>query len=196
MQRSTLIKPNACASDCRHWYAIQTIAGHEKQLVSVIEHLYDGEKILLYLPVKEMIHQIKGDKFIARIPLFPGYIFVYHSIDRVTAMLQKNNVNIFAKPVKADGKYLEANREEMELLFRITGENGVIKISKGIFSQNDEIRIINGPLKNLKGRILFINKRKNKAKIRIKLMNRMVDISLGLEIIQKIPSGQDLSCSK
>ncbi len=118
MQKSTLIKSGAFGSDCCHWYAIQTIAGHEKQLISVIEHLHGGKKIVLYLPVKEMIHQIKGDKFIAQIPLFPGYIFVYRSIDQVTTMLQKNNVNIFAKPVKADGKYLEANREEMELLFR------------------------------------------------------------------------------
>jgi transcriptional antiterminator NusG len=97
--------------------------------------------------------------------------------------LDKANSRIAFKPVMANGKYLEANKNEMKFLFEVTGGNGVIELSKGIIKENEDVRIIEGPLKRLKGKILFIDKRKNKAKVRIEFMNRFLDISLGLEIL-------------
>ncbi|MGD9972005.1 MAG: hypothetical protein AB7S77_02990 [Desulfatirhabdiaceae bacterium] len=102
----------------------------------------------------------------------------------------------------ANGKYLEANKNEMKFLFEVTGEGGVIELSQGVIMENEEVLIIQGPLKQLKGRILFIDKRKNKAKVRIEFMNRMLDVSLGLEILsrplpnQKTPAGKEAELSR
>lgn len=174
----------AFCNDCSQWYAVQTTMGYEKKLISTI-HLLCKKEAKIYLPVKEMIHRIKGMEYIAELPLFPGYIFVYKNIDELIETLHNSRSSLFAKPVTANGKYLEANKNEMKFLFDITGKDGVIKVSKGIVSEGDKIRIINGPLTNFKGKILFINKRKNKAKARIEIMNRMVEVSLGLEIIHR-----------
>ncbi|MGD9824695.1 hypothetical protein [Desulfobacter sp.] len=61
----------------------------------------------------------------------------------------------------------------------------MIELSKGIIMEDEEVQIIQGPLKQLKGRILFIDKRKNKAKVRIEFMNRLLDVSLGVEILSR-----------
>ena len=169
--------------DCQHWYAIQTMSGREKKLVATLQNLL--EKIQLYLPTRRVIHQFKGAQHILELPLFPGYIFVYKSISESLDALDKAKSNICFKPIMANGKYLEANKNEMRFLFEMTGEGGVIELSKGIVMENEEVQIIKGPLKQLKGRILFIDKRKNKAKVRIEFMNRMLDVSLGLEILSR-----------
>jgi len=173
--------------DYRHWYAIQTIAGCEKKLVSLLQVLL--KETLFYLPTRKVIHQLKGIQHILNLPLFPGYIFVYRRISQSLEALDKANSQILFKPVKADGKYLKADKDEMKFFFEMTGEDGIIELSKGILMENQEVEIIHGPLKRLKGRILFINRRKNKAKVRMELMNRKVDVSLGLEIVSRTPQG-------
>lgn len=175
--------------DYQNWYAIQTMCGCEKKLVSTLHVLL--KKIQLYLPTRKVIHQLKGIQQVIELPLFPGYIFVYRSISESLDALDKANARIVFKPVMANGKYLEANKNEMKFLFEVTGEGGVIELSKGVVMENEEVLIIQGPLKQLKGKILFIDKRKNKAKVKIEFMNRMLDVSLGLEILSRpLPKAQ------
>jgi transcriptional antiterminator NusG len=170
-------------TDFQNWYAIQTMSGCEKRLVATLQILL--KRIRLYLPTRKVIHQLKGEQSIVELPLFPGYIFVYKSISESLDALEKANSMIVFNPVMANGEYLEANKNEMKFLFEVTGGDGVIELSKGIVKENDKVLIIEGPLKQLKGEILFIDKRKNKAKVRIKFMNRFLDVSLGLEILSR-----------
>ncbi len=159
------------------------MSGCEKRLIATLQVLL--KRIQLYLPARKVIHQIKGEQNIIELPLFPGYIFVYKSISESLDALEKANSMIAFNPVMANGKFLEANKNEMRFLFEVTGGDGVIELSKGIVMENEEVLIIEGPLRQLKGRILFIDKRKNKAKVRIKFMNRLLDVSLGLEILSR-----------
>lgn len=174
-------KDDSSFIDYQNWYAIQTLSGCEQKLVSTLQVLL--RKIQIYLPTRKIIHQLKGVQQVIELPLFPGYIFIYRNISESLAALDKANSRIVFKPVMANGKYLEANKNEMKFLFEVTGGDGVIELSQGIVMENEEVMIIQGPLKQLKGRILFIDKRKNKAKVRIEFMNRMLDVSLGLEIL-------------
>lgn len=176
-------------NDCSHWYAVQTTTGHEKKLISTIRSVYQ-KQINLYLPVKEMIHRLKGMEYIAQLPLFPGYIFVHKDIDPLVEALHNANSKIFAKPVKANGKYLEASEREMRFLFDITGTDGVIKVSRGVISEDSRIQILSGPLKDFRGKILFINKRKSKARVSIDIMNKNLEVSLGLDIIRPDPAAE------
>ena len=177
------VKDDHSFIDYRNWYAIQTMSGCEKKLVSTLQILL--KKIQLYLPTRKVIHQLKGIQHVMELPLFPGYIFVYRSISESLDALYEVNSRIVFKPVMANGKYLEANKNEMKFLFEVTGGSGVIELSKGIVMENEGVMIIQGPLKQLKGKILFIDKRKNKAKVRIEFMNRLLDVSLGLEILSR-----------
>jgi transcriptional antiterminator NusG len=174
---------DASCIDCQNWYAIHTMSGAEKKLVATLQIF--SEEIQLYLPTRKVIHQLKGVQHIIELPLFPGYIFVYKSISESLDTLGKANTGIVFKPVMANGKYLEANKNEMKFLFEVTGGSGVIELSKGIVMENEDVMIIQGPLKRLKGKILFVDKRKNKAKVRIEFMNRLLDVSLGLEILSR-----------
>jgi len=175
------VKEDPCFIDYQNWYAIQTMSGCEKKLVSTLRVL--EKKIQLYLPTRKVIHQLKGIQHTIELPLFPGYIFVYKSISESLDALDKASARIVFKPVMANGKYLQVHKNEMKFLFEVTGGDGVIELSKGIVMENEKILITEGPLKQLKGKILFIDKRKNKAKVRIEFMNRMIDVSLGLEIL-------------
>ncbi|MDY0362508.1 MAG: transcription termination/antitermination NusG family protein [Desulforegulaceae bacterium] len=171
------------SNDCSHWYVVQTLAGQEKKLAAMANFLSE-QKFNIYIPAREVIHKIKGEEFVVNLPIFPGYIFIYKHIDDFIKKINDSTLNIFAKPVQANGKYLEVSPKEMKFLFDIAGNDGVISISRVIILKDQKVKIVKGPLKNFEGKILFINKRKNKAKVRMEIMNRIVEVSLGFEILE------------
>lgn len=168
---------------CENWYAVSTISGKELDLINKIE-CFGCKNFNFFCPKREVLHRVKGVRKVVMQPLFPGYFFVYKNIDIVIETARIINSMHMVKPVSADGIYLNVDKEDMRFLFNITDQNGVVGLSKCCFVENDQVKFIAGPLKNLNGEILFVNKKKNKAKVQISFMNRLLEISLGVEFIK------------
>ena len=49
--------------------------------------------------------------------------------------------------------------------------------------KGDRVVIFDGPLKELEGNIVSINKRRNRAKVRLKFMNELRTVELGLMML-------------
>ena len=52
--------------------------------------------------------------------------------------------------------------------------------------ENDQVRILTGPLQDMEGYIRKINRHKRKAWVSIEMFGRSVDMEVGLEIIKKV----------
>lgn len=72
----------------------------------------------------------------------------------------------------------------MAILLELAGVKGVVKTSQATVAEDNTVVIIAGPLKNFTGRILYINRRKRKARIMVEMLNRQVPVTLGLDILQ------------
>lgn len=170
--------------DYDNWYVIQTATGNEFQLKNKIDLLFKN-KFNMLIPLREMLHSKNGDLVKTTYPLFPGYIFLHNDIN--SFIYEEINIKIsgFIKPVCFNDKPAKIRPEEIQYLDTITNEHGVVPLSKAIFHKGDDIEILSGPLKNFKGTIIFINKKKHKAKVRVKLFNREIDTILGLNIIKE-----------
>ncbi len=169
--------------DYSNWYVIQTLSGNEEKLVSYINHLAK-EQFQLYLPLKKMIYRIKGNHVITTKPLFAGYIFIYKEVEKLERIIaQKTKPPFFFKILKSEQKYLRVHDYEMKYIFDMTGNKGIVELSEAKIKLGDIVKITKGPLKDLDAKILFINKRKNKAKVQINFLNNIVDVSLGIDFI-------------
>ncbi len=72
----------------------------------------------------------------------------------------------------------------MAFLIELAGETGLVETSRALVTEDKAVTIIAGPLKNFTGRILYINRRKQKARIMVEMLNRQVPVPLGLEILK------------
>lgn len=61
----------------------------------------------------------------------------------------------------------------------------LVAMSTGII-ENDQVRILTGPLQGMEGYIRKINRHKRKAWVSIEMFGRSVDMEVGLEIIKKV----------
>ena len=52
--------------------------------------------------------------------------------------------------------------------------------------ENDQVRILTGPLQGMEGYIRKINRHKRKAWVSIEMFGRSVDMEVGLEIVKKV----------
>ena len=72
-----------------------------------------------------------------------------------------------------------------QLAENLRKEEQLVAMSTGII-ENDQVRILTGPLQGMEGYIRKINRHKRKAWVSIEMFGRSVDMEVGLEIIKKV----------
>lgn len=164
------------------WYILNVRTGREKYIQEYIDY-YSQSTIQTISFKRELIHK-KGNRFQKTInTLFPGYIFVHKEIKLWYTFLRDRSLNEYMRPIAFNGHPLKVNTNEMKLLLSNVDSTGTFRMSYGI-QKGKGVKIIDGPLKNIEENILFINKRKRKAKVKIELFNREMFFSLGLDFIE------------
>lgn len=177
-----IISRNKKNFDYDNWYVLHTFTGLEYKVKNTIQSLF-GDSFLLYLPARELIHTIKGKSEKKILPLFPGYIFIYKKIDKLLNEMKRFHLNDFIKPLLCNDKFAKVYDHEMKFLIELTGIDGMLKTSEGIIQEDKSVKITNGPLKDLTGQIVYIDKRKKKAKVKMSMLNQEVEVTVGLEIL-------------
>lgn len=167
----------------RHDWTV--VHGHVKQIPIVVELLkrYHGSRINIVSLRKEVIHKKKDAYKKTLLPLFPGYIFISGHDVSILDELKLNFPHLYINPVSFGGELGKVNLKEMETLLSYADEHGLIRMSTA-YHEGESIIVTSGPLMDLKGKILFINIKKRRAKVSITLFNNTVDISLGLDFIE------------
>lgn len=181
------------------YYVIQVASGMEdrveEQIGIIIEKgLYEG----CFHPIRRVKKKIRGEWKELREKLLPGYVFI--TSDEVGELYQKlRDVPAFTKMLGKDGEgFLPLADHEVEWLKRITGLGGCksssknrnskdmeVQISQVSVSEDDEITILSGPLKNMEGYIKKIDLHRRIAKVEVDFMNRKTMIHLGIEMVEK-----------
>ncbi|MBN1409740.1 MAG: hypothetical protein JW969_02775 [Spirochaetales bacterium] len=167
------------------WYVFYVPKGKELVVKEVIQK-FTSEPITMNAFQREVLHIKKGKKVKVLGPLFNGYLFIHKKINKAMQIAQKYLPNEYIHPISMGGSPCKVFKEEMELLIKNTEANGIFKLSLGL-KVNDKIEIMRGPLKNLQGNILWIDEKKNKAKVEIKLFKRIMRVNLGIEVCSEMP---------
>lgn len=167
----------------RNWYVLHTMVGQEQRVVFKL-HKILGEDLDFYLPRKEVIHTLKGHEKRVHRALFPGYLFVHNDIEILAQHLSKKEWIGTATPLKTQDRFVSVLPHEMERLFSMAGPDGIISVSKGVY-RGGQVKILYGPLKEREGEILYVNRRKKKARVRVSLVSHFVDVTLGLELVME-----------
>jgi transcriptional antiterminator NusG len=165
------------------WYVLQVKANREYVIKSMVENLC-GHEIKLLVFSREILHTKKGREIKLTTPLFPGYIFLYKELEKVLQTKKRNSLNEFIKPIIFNGVPATVSQDEMRLLFSTSDNQGLFRLSQGYLTDDGNVQIVQGPLKDIEGKIIFINKKKRKVRVRLTLFNREVNVSLGLDLIK------------
>ncbi len=162
-------------------YAVFTRAGREILVRDKIRDmvLRPGEEV--YVPLYNRQKKYGGEYKIVSGVLFPGYLFC-KTEDAEDLKKRLRMILECAKLLGSENIIIPLKGEEEMLLYKLCGEEHVLDVSTGYY-EGDSVRIIKGPLMGLEGRIVKINRHKRIAVLSVELMQRSMEITVGLEVV-------------
>lgn len=171
------------------YYVIQVVSGLEDRVeeqikVMIEKELYDR----CFHPIRHVKKKIRGEWKEFHEKLLPGYVFIT-SEDVRELYLRLRYVPAFTKMLGKDREqFIPLPKREVEWIEKIidsTDENMRVGISQIAVTEDDEITILSGPLKNIEGSIKKIDLHRRIAKVEVDFMNRKTVIHLGIEMVGK-----------
>lgn len=172
----------------RNWYVIHTYSGYEnavmRNLKQRIESLGMEDKIFNVIVPTEKKIKIKGGKRVEEEEkIYPGYILVDMIVTEDSWFVVRNTPRVTGfvgsgvYPVPIDPKEIE------ELFKRMNAHNIKHKID---LSVNDSITIVDGPFKDLEGKVSEVDEERGKVKVLVAMFGRETPVELDFLQVKKI----------
>jgi len=166
------------------YYVIQLLTGKEESFLKHAKKTILDENIRFLWLRRELFIKKAGIPKKTVSSIFPGYIFVesdsisydfYKTIRKFPGFCRFLRDNDDIRPLPNDDK---------RFVYQLSLNGEVAGISKIYFNKDDRIKVVSGPMKGLEGEIIKVDKRKKRAKIKLKLYENSFLIDFGFELIE------------
>lgn len=165
------------------WYALFVKTGQEEHVRERIKYSLN-DSIKTMVPKRKLRERRGGTwKNVIR-KLFPGYVLLSGDMDAESYSVIKSTPGIL-KLLKTGSQPARIEPWEMDILNRLTCSGDTIDYSDGLI-KDGKIVVTNGPLLNMEGKILSVDRRKGRAKVNISFMGEPRIVDLGISILQTV----------
>ena len=172
----------------RNWYAIHTYAGYEnavmRNLKQRIESLGMEDKIFnVVVPTERKIKIKAGKRVEEEEKIYPGYILVDMVVTDDSWYVVRNTPRVTG--FVGSGVYpVPISQAEVETLFkRMSTDTAKHKID---FEIGDHVTVVDGPFKELEGKIDAIDEDRGKIKVLVSMFGRETPVELDFLQVKKI----------
>ena len=170
------------------WYAIQTYAGHEKKVQTLIqrriadepgESLEEKEIQEVLVPTQEVV-EVKGGKRISKTKrLYPGYVLVRMDLNERT-LHEINNIQGVIKFVGGGAAPQALQDDEINKILGVETATPAESTEEGRvpFLVGQSVEVSEGPFSDFAGTVDAIDHEKGKVKVQVSLFGRSTTIEL------------------
>ncbi len=174
-------------SEGRNWYVVHTYAGYEnavmRNLKQRIESLGMEDKIFnVIVPTEKKIKIKAGKRVEEEEKIYPGYILVDMIVTDDSWYVVRNTPRVTG--FVGSGVYpVPINKQEVEVIF---ARMSVDKVTHTInLIENDAVLIIDGPFKELEGKVSEIDEERGKVKVLVNMFGRETPVELDFLQVKK-----------
>lgn len=172
----------------RRWYVLHTYSGLEEavehNLRQRIESMDMEDKIFDVLIPKEKKIRIKnGKRKVVEEKIYPGYVLVEMNVTDDSWYVVRNTPHVtgFVGSGTTPTPISEAEVKALQKRMGVDEPEYQMDVAKG-----DPVRIVDGPFKNMEGKITDIDETRGKIKVLISMFGRETPVELDFLQIKKI----------
>ena len=172
----------------RQWYAIHTYSGYEdavaRNLKQRVESFGMSDNIFnVVVPIEKKIKIKNGRKTEAKEKIFPGYVLVDMIATDEAWSVVRNTPQVTGFVGTANQAVPLSPEEVEKILKRSSGEQvrHAIDLAPG-----DAVSIIDGPFKDLEGKVGEIDEERGKVKVLVPMFGRETPVELEADQVQRI----------
>lgn len=172
----------------REWYAVHTYSGYEdavaRNLKQRVESFGMSEKIFdVVVPTEKKIKIKNGKKTEVKEKIFPGYVLVDMIATDEAWSVVRNTPQVTGFVGTANQAVPLSPEEVEKILKRNAGEQVRHAID---LSEGDAVSIIDGPFKDLEGKVGEIDEERGKVKVLVPMFGRETPVELEADQVQRI----------
>jgi transcriptional antiterminator NusG len=172
----------------RHWYAIHTYSGYEDAVARNLKQRIDSfgmkEQIFnVVVPAEKKIKVKGGRKVETREKIFPGYVMVDMIATDEAWSVVRNTPQVTGFVGTANQAVPLGAEEVNKILSRMSDDIIKHTIDLGI---DDAVTIIDGPFKDLEGKVGEIDEERGKVKVMVPMFGRETPVELDADQVQRI----------
>ena len=172
----------------RSWYAIHTYSGYENAVMRNLKQRIDSlgmqDRIFdVVVPTEKKIKIKSGKRIIEEEKVYPGYILVDMIVTDDSWYVVRNTPRVTGF-VGSGIHPVPLSQEEVDDLFkRMSTDTVKHKIDLNI---DDVVTIIDGPFKELEGKIGEVDEERGKIKVMVSMFGRETPVELDFLQVKKI----------
>ena len=180
--------PKQTLDQGRRWYVLHTYSGYEENVAQNLEQRIESmdmeDKIFNVMVPKEKKVKIKnGKRKIIEEKIFPGYVMVEMIVTDDSWYVVRNTPNVTGFIGTGTTPTPVSEKEIKSLQKRMGVEEPQYKID---FEVDTPVKIVDGPFKNLEGKIVNIDQEKGRVKVMVSMFGRETPVELDFLQITKI----------
>lgn len=174
-----------------NYYVVQVRTGEEEQFLRRVRPSIDDAGVRILWPRRRLSIRRRGRTHQVMAPIFPGYVFaecaeidkeLYWIVRRTDGFLRFLPDNHNVQPL-APG--------DRKLLLHFLSFGEVVEKSTVSFTNDARIHVLEGPLKGLEGRIVKVDRRKGRARVKLDLYNESFLVDFGFQSMQPVADPQN-----
>ncbi|MCL2412115.1 MAG: antiterminator LoaP [Treponema sp.] len=174
-----------------NYYAVQVKTRSELKFIQLYKAACKTSRpenmLNVHFPQRQLDIRKNGRVKPSKMAVFPGYIFLEAKDDYEikTCQWDFRRIEGFQRFLPSNLKISPLSNRDLELVLHfISHANPVIGRSKVYFNEDSRIVVIEGPLSGLEGRIVKVDRRKGRVKIKLDIYDDSFMIDLAFEVIQ------------
>jgi len=166
------------------FFVIQTQSRAEERLLGGAGRLHPELREQLVWPRRRLRIRRGGQWRETLAPIFPGYLFLRAAEVDVETFRSLKGLGGFVRFLESNSNIVALGRSDTELLGHFLSFGEIVGNSVVSFDEQRRIRVTSGPLRGLEGRIVKVDRRKGRARVRLELYNDSFLIDFGFSAIE------------
>jgi transcriptional antiterminator NusG len=169
-------------------YTLQVKSRCEGKYIKLFKLRHPDLPFSLYAPLRRMPIRRKGVIRHTDSLIFPGYIFVETGEDDNFSAYKSafRSITGFYRFLKSNQNICPLAGRDLKVVLHFIRKTGAVAgLSKVFFNEQSRIVVVDGPLLGLEGKIIKVDKRKGRAKIKLDLYGDSFAIDLPFEVMDR-----------
>ena len=172
----------------RNWYAIHTYSGYEnavqRNLKQRIDSLNMNDKIFgVVVPTEKKIRVKGGKRVTEEERIYPGYVLVDMIVDDESWFIVRNTPRVTGFVGSGTQPVPLTEEEYNSLMNRMTSEEVKHKVD---LTAGDLVIIMDGPFKELEGKVGDVDEKSGKVKVLVNMFGRETPVELDFLQVKRV----------
>lgn len=171
------------------FYCVKCTTGNEEAVSIELQkqlRQYDTGAVACF-PMKIMFEKHRKQLVEAKKSLIPGYLIIATDIEveQLTSLVHDvKGIYYLLRYANSEQPSFALKGPDADYALWVLMNNGIIKPSKVEFVPGAPIKIIEGPMKGMNGKILDVSRRGHKARIEIPFMGNNFQVTLAIDYLK------------